>query len=98
MKKRNSSLLGKTRIITQKDFTKLRNDFLWLWWLGMVIITAFIIVFPALGGGDSYEVGEICDNTIYYEGNTLSYMSDVKYEQAKKAIEEQVSPVYVLDE
>lgn len=98
MKRHSNSLLARGRIISKKDFTKLSKDRVWLWWLVLIAFTAFMLVLPAIGGGDSYEVGEICDNTIYYEGNTLSYMSDVRYEQAKKAIEEQVSPVYVLDE
>ena len=98
MKRRSNSLLSRSKVISKKDAARLKKDYVWLWWLAMVVFTAFILMVPAFGSGDSYEVGEICDNTIYYEGNTISYMSEVKYQQAKEAVEEQVSRVYVLDE
>lgn len=98
MKKHSNSLLARSKVLSKKDLAKLAKDKVWVWWLAMILISAFILMAPALSGGNSYEAGEICDKTIYYEGNTLSYMSDVKYEQAKENIKEQVSPVYVLDE
>ncbi|MEG2638180.1 MAG: hypothetical protein RR992_01590, partial [Clostridiales bacterium] len=97
MKKHNNSFLWRGKIFSKKDIEKLKKDNVWIWWVAMIMLTAFILVIPALGSSDTYNVGEICDNTIYYEGNTLSYMSDVKYQQAKDAVEDQLSPVYVLD-
>ncbi|MEG2148848.1 MAG: HDIG domain-containing protein [Clostridiales bacterium] len=97
MKKHNNSFLWRGKIFSKKDIEKLKKDNVWIWWVAMIMLTAFILVIPALGTSDTYNVGEICDNTIYYEGNTLSYMSDVKYQQAKDAVEDQLSPVYVLD-
>ena len=69
MKKHSNSLLARSKVLSKKDLAKLAKDKVWVWWLAMILISAFILMAPALSGGNSYEAGEICDKTIYYEGN-----------------------------
>lgn len=97
MKGFNHSLFNLKKIFSKEDWKKLNTDKQWLWWVGMIVLTTVILILPILGAGKNYKTGDIADETIYYEGNTLSYMSEVKYQQAKDAAANEVSPVYVLD-
>ncbi|MEE0776024.1 MAG: hypothetical protein U0M15_03060, partial [Bacillota bacterium] len=98
MAKNPNRLVIGHRIFSKQDKEKLTDSFQWLRWLIIIVVTFGVLILRSFGGSETLSVGDICNEDIYYEGSTLSYMSDVKYEQAKKAVAEQVNGVYVLDE
>ena len=86
------------RIFSSQDKEKLTESFQWLRWMIIIFVTFGVLILRSFGGSEALSVGDISNEDIYYEGSTLSYMSDVKYEQAREAVKEQVNDIYELDQ
>lgn len=80
------------------DLRKKLIDTKRIWyWLAFFLASVVILVIGSVSTSKSYEVGDIADETLIYEGATFSYISDVAYDKAVAEIESAVNDVYTLD-
>lgn len=90
-------LIAVGRIFSRRDIEALTKTGNGWWWLAIIVLTALIVASRSFAPTTSYEVGDICQSDIYYEGPVLSYMSEVRYAEAVRNIEENTPMVYHHD-
>ena len=90
---------GKNRVRSDKERPRGYNNRLrrFLWWSLFVFISSAVMIIDFFPAQVSVEVGEPANEDIYFNGNTTSYISDIRTVMAENIAAAAVEPVYRID-